>query len=87
MNLSLTAHWHLIKDRKRGLAMLKAIAPRYVRISSLQKEVLSDSALKSLLHAGFRVIPIINADKAGRLSPKQWSTYVRQAINTMPVLG
>lgn len=90
MGMALTSHWHLVRDRRHALVILSTLKPCYVRVSSLQKEVISSStisAVSQLAAAGYNVIPVVTSEKAGTLTDRQWVDYCNRVVPVAPISG
>ena len=88
--MSITSHWHLIKDKKKAVGFMKKLAPRFIRVSSLQKEICTKtnaSDLHQLVKAGLRILPVCGSDRYGLMSAEQWTNYCRKFANYLKVMG
>lgn len=90
MKLSITSHWHLLRDKAKAVRVMKALAPRFVRVSSLQKGVGSTSRareLNALVCAGVRVMPILGSDTYGTMAVSDWRSYCRSFVGWIATMG
>jgi len=90
MRLSVTSHFHLLKYKLKAARMMAAAGFQYVRVSSMQREVLSlrnAADLNMITDAGMGVVAILNADRFATLSFGEWTSYCTRFVKYLPAVA